>query len=229
LGKSPLAEIAMRSALRVWPQAFGIALGLLLAVYVPTFVLAAVLRLRIEHVVPLVIVVSAALAYGLMLALVRRGPLTLSDFGLRRPVMHGAVVAVTFSIAAVIIVTFLLNKVREPGPLAGTVLAPALAWLYFGLGAPAQEELIFRGLVQTMLSRSFADSAASTPYAGIAAMVVAAVLFGLVHLEVGLYTAAAALVLGVLAGELRRRSESLIPAVLTHAAFNIAGLLTGAP
>jgi len=62
--KSPrLAEIAMKSVLRVWPQAFGIALGLLLAVYVPPFALAAVLRLRIEHVVPLVIVVSAALAY----------------------------------------------------------------------------------------------------------------------------------------------------------------------
>jgi membrane protease YdiL (CAAX protease family) len=219
----------MRSALRVWPQAFGIALGLLLAVYVPTFALAAVLRLRIEHVVPLVIVVSAALAYALMLALVRRGPLTLSDFGLRRPVMPGATFAVTFSVAVIILVTVLLNKVHEPGPLAGMVLAPALAWLYFGMGAPAQEELIFRGLVQTMISRSFADAAATTTYAGVAAMFAAAVLFALVHLEVGLYTAAAALVLGVLAGELRRRSGSLIPAVLTHAAFNIAGLLTGAP
>jgi membrane protease YdiL (CAAX protease family) len=219
----------MKIALRIWPQAFGIALGLLLAVYVPTFALAAVLRLRIEHLVPLVIVVSAALAYGLMLALVQRGPLTLSDFGLRRPVMQGAVFAVTFSIAAVIVVTFLLNKVREPGPLAGMMLAPALAWLYFGLGAPAQEELIFRGLVQTMLSRSLADAAAPTSYAGVAAMVVTAALFALMHLEVGVYTAAAALVLGVLAGELRRRSGSLIPAVLTHAAFNVAGLLTGAP
>jgi membrane protease YdiL (CAAX protease family) len=219
----------MNSALRVWPQAFGVALGLLLAVYVPTFALAAVLRLRIEHVVPLVIVVSAALAYGLMLALVRRGPLTLSDFGLRPPLMHAAVLAVTFSIAAIIAVTFLLNRVHEPGPLAGMVLSPALAWLYFGLGAPAQEELIFRGLVQTMLSRTFADAAATTAYAGVAAMAVAAVLFALLHLEVGPYTAAAALVLGVLAGELRRRSGSLSPAVLTHAAFNIAGLVTGAP
>jgi membrane protease YdiL (CAAX protease family) len=219
----------MKNALRVWLQAFGIALGLLLAVYVPTFALAAALRLRIEHVVPLVIVVSAGLAYGLMLALVRRGPLTISDFGLRRPLMHAAVLAVTFSIAAIIVVTFLLNSVHEPGPLAGMVLPPALAWLYFGLGAPAQEELIFRGLVQTMLSHTFADAAATTAYAGVAAMAVAAVLFALLHLEVGPYTAAAALVLGVLAGELRRRSGSLIPAVLTHAAFNIAGLVTGAP
>jgi membrane protease YdiL (CAAX protease family) len=219
----------MKNALRVWLRAFGIALGLLLAVYVPSFALAAVLRLRIEHVVPLVIVVCAGLAYGLMLALVRRGPLTLSDFGLRRPLMHAAVLAVTFSIAAIIAVTFLLTRVHEPGPLAGMVLPPALAWLYFGLGAPAQEELIFRGLVQTMLSHTFANAAPTAAYAGVAAMAVAAVLFALVHLEVGPYTAAAALVLGVLAGELRRRSRSLIPAVLTHAAFNIAVLVTGAP
>ncbi len=53
----------------------------------------------------------------------------------------------------------------------------------------------------------------------------AAILFALVHFAVGPWTAAAALVLGVLAGELRRRSGSVIPAVLVHVIFNLPGLL----
>jgi membrane protease YdiL (CAAX protease family) len=39
-------------------------------------------------------------------------------------------------------------------------------------------------------------------------------------MEVNLITAAAAFVLGLLSGELRRRSGSLLPAILVHAVFN---------
>jgi len=45
-------------------------------------------------------------------------------------------------------------------------------------------------------------------------------LFGLIHLEVNPITAAAAFVLGLLSGELRHRSGSLLPAILVHAVFN---------
>ncbi|HEX3818305.1 MAG TPA: CPBP family intramembrane glutamic endopeptidase, partial [Chthoniobacterales bacterium] len=56
----------------------------------------------------------------------------------------------------------------------------------------------------------------SVPFAVLAV----AVLFGLIHLAVGVATAIAAFVLGILAGELRRRSSSLIPAIVLHAIFN---------
>jgi membrane protease YdiL (CAAX protease family) len=49
-------------------------------------------------------------------------------------------------------------------------------------------------------------------------------MFSCIHLTVGRYTAVAALVLGVIAGELRRRSGSLAPAMICHALFNLAGI-----
>ena len=209
-----------------WLRAPGVALGLLLTVYVPTFALVAALHLSMAHAVPVIILVSATLALGFMLALRRRGQLTLADFGLSWPKWRDLVVAIVIAVPSAAIVYALLSHAHEPGPLAGLSLAPALALLYFGLGAPLQEELIFRGLLQTVLARNLAGPVAMTARAGVAAMIGAAIMFALVHLAVGPWTAAAALVLGLLAGELRRRSGSLIPAIVIHAIFNLPGLLT---
>ena len=49
-----------------------------------------------------------------------------------------------------------------------------------------------------------------------------AVLFGIIHLEAGVAVATDAIILGLVAGELRRRSGSLLPAVIVHALFNAA-------
>jgi membrane protease YdiL (CAAX protease family) len=49
-----------------------------------------------------------------------------------------------------------------------------------------------------------------------------AALFCIVHLEAGLAVATGAIVLGLVAGELRRRSGSLLPAVIIHSLFNVA-------
>jgi membrane protease YdiL (CAAX protease family) len=56
-------------------------------------------------------------------------------------------------------------------------------------------------------------------------MLIVAVLFGLIHLAIGVATPIAALVLGLLAGELRRRSSSLLPAIVLHAIFNVFSAL----
>ncbi len=208
-----------------WLRALGMALGLLLAVYVPTFALVAVLHLSLAHAVPVIILVSATLALALMLVLQRRAWLTFVDFGLCWPRARDLIVAIVIAVPVAAVVNARLSHAHEPGPLAGLSLAPALAWLYFGLGAPLQEELIFRGLLQTATTRAIAVPGSATARAGIVAVVIAATLFALVHLAVGPWTAAAALVLGLLAGELRRRSGSLIPAVLIHVIFNLPGLL----
>lgn len=211
--------------LRHWLRALGMALGLLLAVYVPTFALVAVLHLSMVYAVPVIILISATLALALMLVLQRRAWLTFADFGLRWPKWRDLFVAVVIAVPSAAVVNALLAHAHEPGPLAGLSLAPALAWLYFGLGAPLQEELIFRGLLQTVLARNLADPVTMTACAGVTAMIGAAIMFALVHFAVGPWTAAAALVLGLLTGELRRRSGSLIPAVLIHVIFNLPGLL----
>jgi membrane protease YdiL (CAAX protease family) len=52
------------------------------------------------------------------------------------------------------------------------------------------------------------------------AVVFSAVLFGVIHLESGAIVALGALILGFVAGELRRRSGSLLPAIIVHALCN---------
>jgi membrane protease YdiL (CAAX protease family) len=58
-----------------------------------------------------------------------------------------------------------------------------------------------------------------------AAVLFAAILFGIVHLGSGVAVFVGALLLGLLAGELRRRSGSLVPAIIVHVLFNIPGLI----
>src|SRR5262249_52939981 len=113
---------------------------------------------------------------------------------------------------------------REPGPLAGLRLQTWLAVLYFGLAAPIQEEVIFRGLLQTTLSNDLATKNLSVSVRNAVPVALVALLFAVIHLKVGPLTAFFALILGILAGELRRRSGSLIPAILTHSIFNAAAL-----
>ncbi len=203
----------------------GVTLALLLAVYVPTFALAAALHLSIAHAVPFIIVFSAASALVLMCALRRYLGVTLADFGLRWSNLRHLAIAFAVAVPLAAVAAGMLSQTHEPGPLAGLSLSRALAWFYFGLCAPVQEELIFRGLLQTVITRMLSSPLETSARAGVAAVAGSAVLFALVHLAVGPWTAAAALILGALTGELRRRSGSVVPAVLVHSIFNVPGLL----
>ncbi len=213
----------MKPALR-WLRALCVTLALLLVVYVPTFALVATLHLSLAASVPFIILVSATLALLLMLALRARLGATLADFGLRWSKPRDFAIAFALAVPFAAAAAGVLARTHEPGPLAGLTLAPALAWLYFGLAAPLQEELIFRGLLQTVLAREL-SAVETTGYAAVAAVAGSALLFALVHLAVGPWTATAALLLGGLAGELRRRSGSVIPAVVAHVIFNAPGLI----
>jgi membrane protease YdiL (CAAX protease family) len=57
------------------------------------------------------------------------------------------------------------------------------------------------------------------------AVLFTATLFGIIHLGSGPIVITGAIVLGLVAGELRRRSGSLLSAVIVHALFNVPGLL----
>lgn len=119
-----------------------------------------------------------------------------------------------------IVLTWLDHRFGGAGPLAGLSLPWWKAVLYFVLGAPLQEEIIFRGLIQGGVARTApGDLAVGTIRISNATLIVAT-LFAAVHLEVAVFTAVAAFVLGVIAGELRKRSGSLIPAVIVHILFN---------
>jgi membrane protease YdiL (CAAX protease family) len=84
-----------------------------------------------------------------------------------------------------------------------------LATLFLGIATPIGEEFLFRGVVTNALLRY-------GPFVGV---VGSASIFALMH---GLnMVLPAALVAGLVAGELFRRSGSVWPAVVVHIVFNL--------
>jgi membrane protease YdiL (CAAX protease family) len=194
-----------------------IVLVLFIATYAPAFVVLALAKLPFEKAVPVIIGIS--LVMSILLMRVGPGDLRFAEFGLRSCLLR-YIVAATLIGAPVGWLAEFVSRLTS----ASSVPEPSFpAWmkiLYFVVGAAIQEEVIFRGLLQTNFARrlpdTFSISGASFSYAAI----IIAVLFGLIHLRVNPITAASAFVLGVIAGEFRSRSGSILPAILVHAIFN---------
>jgi membrane protease YdiL (CAAX protease family) len=208
-----------------WVRATGLTLLLFLAIYVPASGAAAALHLPLGVAVPFVIVATALVAAGLTWVLAGRSAAGLIRYGIAASSGRDLAAAALLGLPAALLAAWLLARAQEPGPLEGLSLEPWRIALYFVLAAPAQEELIFRSLLQTTLARIAAAPAPRSARQEVVASILVALLFGGIHLVVGHYTAMAALVLGLLAGELRRRSGSILPAILCHALFNACGLI----
>jgi membrane protease YdiL (CAAX protease family) len=206
-------------------KAFGTALLLFAAVYAPTFGFVSAIRPTMQAAVPLVVAISLAIALLLIALLARFGRASNHTFGFKLP--NAKILAVSLLIAGALAATsyLVLKLYPEPGPFAKVPFSFAQVLVYFAIGAAVQEEVIFRGLIQTMVQRVASTSAAPlhvTPHFAIA---IGALLFGAIHLAVGPITAAFAVVLGLLAGYARNQSQSLLPAVLCHSVFNMPGVL----
>ncbi|HEY2533569.1 MAG TPA: type II CAAX endopeptidase family protein [Xanthobacteraceae bacterium] len=206
-------------------RAFGLLVGQFLVVYLPAFAAVGALRMSIDRAVPTIIAVTTISASIVMLVIARSQEWSFSDFGFRWPAMRYIGHALVLGVPLAIAVAVLLNHFRELGPLAGLHIAPWLALICFGMAAPVQEEVIFRGLLQTHFQANLMTAGLIEARASRVAVIVVALVFAVIHLEVGPMTAIGAVALGLLAGELRRRSASLVPAILCHSLFNIAGLL----
>ena len=199
-------------------KALGVVFLLFLAVYLPTFFVVSLIRPRAQVAIPLVIGLSLTIAF-LVVCLSSRAD-GLSRFGFQLSSGHFTWIAVALAVPTGLALTFLVSRFPQANPLGDVSLRPWMVFLYFIVGSPIQEEVIFRGLLQSTLARSVG---LSLPVFGTSvsfAVLAVAALFGLIHLAVGIATAIAAFVLGILAGELRRRSSSLIPAIILHAIFN---------
>ncbi|HEX5314789.1 MAG TPA: type II CAAX endopeptidase family protein [Gammaproteobacteria bacterium] len=206
-------------------RAIGLMLVTFLAVYVPASLLTKGLRLPINAAVPVEILVTFTIACAIAGWHIRRDGFTAAAFGARLPPRRYVGYALLFAAPLSVLVAWFLGHFAESGPLAGLSLAPWLVYLYFVVAAPIQEEMIFRGLLQTALARRLALQRKYAAASGVIAVLAVAILFAVIHLVVGAATAAGALVLGLLAGELRRRSGSLLPAIVCHSIFNLAGIL----
>jgi membrane protease YdiL (CAAX protease family) len=200
----------------------GFALILFLAVYAPAFAIVAWLRPSVQITIPLIIIVSAGLA-ALFITLLTRGTKRIAEFGVAKSPAFYVIAATLGGIVVGGALAYLAARYPAPSPLDVSKLRPWMIFVYFVLAAPLQEELIFRGLLQTAMTR-----AVSVP-AGFWAVhfpvIFVAALFGVVHLGSGTVVAASAILLGLIAGELRRMSGSLVPAILFHALLNAASAL----
>lgn len=221
--------------------AFLLGLAALVAVYLPTFILVSVLiksdllgkvsKGEMEVVsAPWIILFSATLSLIYMKLLARRGGKNLASFGFKLPTFHQLVFGVVFGVVFALGLQFLscvlpLGSGPEMGELAHWQLI-----LYFFIGAPIQEEMIFRGLIQSIVEWRAPQAIKLGTLKLSYSALVAAVLFGMVHIATvrlgaswaqACFTVGAAFLLGLGAGWMRSNTGSLLPGVLIHALFNI--------
>jgi membrane protease YdiL (CAAX protease family) len=100
-------------------------------------------------------------------------------------------------------------------------------WIY----ASVSEELLTRGLLQTLLSGN-ARVGAGTSRKLSTPVIVSALFFGAMHLvlvksmgPLAIPVILLAVFLGLVAARYRERTGSLLPAIIVHALFNIGGTL----
>ena len=224
-------------------RALLIAILLLVAVYLPAFVLVSVLVLASPDFasavdsapwlpVPLITAVTISLATLLIL---RIGGKDLSSYGfslprwsgLWRPLLAGLVFGAMVSLAG-----------RALNGESSFMGEPPLIWgiLLFWIAAPIQEETIFRGLFQGYLEVNVGGSMKVGPLRLSMPAIIGAAAFSIVHLgilttgaevEAVAMTVLGAFVLGIIAGHFRAQQGSLIGPMLVHALFNVTGILAG--
>jgi membrane protease YdiL (CAAX protease family) len=202
-------------------QGLGVGIGLFVAVYVPAFVTTALVRPRIEIAIPLIIGIT--LTVGLILSfLLARRTAGISEFGFSIPNSRYIVIAGAFGLTLGSAVTLLSRLFPSRPPFDVSGFMPWMIGLYFVIGSPIQEEVIFRGLIQSMLERRWMITFSVFGGSLSGAVIFTAALFGIIHLGTGAVVATGAVIIGLVAGELRRRSGSLLPAIIVHALFNAA-------
>ncbi len=218
------------------------ALLLLMATYLPAFVLVSVLVMTVPDfasavdtdpwlVVP-VIIATTLTTSTLLILRISRG--NLRGYGLHLPdrdrLWRPLVTGLIFG-------TLIGALGRLFGGDSSSFLGETpLVWgiLLFWVGAPIQEETIFRGLFQGYLSLNLGGNMRAGPLPISVPALISAIAFSAVH--VGIFTTGSgidviaptvlgALVLGILAGHYRARDGSLLGPIIIHALFNATGTL----
>src|SRR5260370_5450915 len=200
-------------------KAIALGIGLFLVVYVPAFVTTALVRPRIDIAIPLIIAITLLVALILMFVLARR-PAGVAEFGFRIPHSRYLAGASVFGLALGLGVSFVSHLFPSRPPFDVSGFAPWKIGLYFLIGASIQEEIVFRGLIQSMVDRRWKVTFSLFRVSRSGAVAFSAALFGVIHLESGAIVALGAIILGFVAGELKRRSGSLLPAIIIHALWN---------
>jgi membrane protease YdiL (CAAX protease family) len=200
-------------------KALGTLLLLFAAAYGPAFLIVALLKLSPFEAVPVIIVISLAIAI-LLIGVVPGRTGGFAQSGFRFCHYRYIAAAIVFGVPIAWALTILVNRLSSDPPRSEVSFGPWMTFLYFVVVAAIQEEIIFRGLLQTTMARQYPATISFFGTSLSYAAIIVALLFGLIHLKINPVTAAAAFALGLFSGELRHRSGSLLPAILVHAVFN---------
>ncbi len=199
------------------------AVALLLAVYAPAFAATSLIRPTMPVAIALIIGISLLLSLAIISWLAQRAGF--AAFGFALPSIRSMLLAFGLGLPLALGASWLAFAFPSQAPFDVASLQRWQLVLYFLVAAPVQEEVIFRGLVQSFLQARWSEAVAVFGTQVTLAVICTAVLFAIVHLGSGLATVLGALLLSVLAGELRRRGGSLLPAVVVHSLFNAAAML----
>jgi membrane protease YdiL (CAAX protease family) len=125
----------------------------------------------------------------LFMAFLARTP-GIAEFGI---VKSSAAYVVAATLAGIVVggaLAYLGALYPAPSPLDLSKLSPWMIFVYFAIAAPVQEEVIFRGLLQTAMARAVSEPkgfwTVHFPVAFVAA------LFGVIHFGSGIVVAASA-------------------------------------
>ena len=133
-----------------------------------------------------------------------------------RPPMVAAAAALAPGLYAIVITLlgFLPEEWLSAYNEASAALSDTSIWAFLAtvIAAPLAEEIIFRGLIQSRLSRVMP---------GWLAVVISALLFGLCHGQA--VWIAYAFLLGLFFGWIALRSKSILPTIIAHVVFNAIG------
>ena len=216
--------------------------AILLAVYVPTFVLvSAFIMLRANPVddgsasvgaaIPLVISISLVIAILLIAAL---GDRQFQSFGFMTIGTKALVMSIGIGLGFGLVLRYLSAILNVP-----QTEFPGLAFwqliAFFWIAAPVQEEIIFRGLLQNTLQNGIPSLISIGSRKLSVAALISAIAFALVHfalLGIGatpgtiVFVIFGALALGVAAGQMRWITGSLLPGIVMHSLINIIGSIS---
>jgi membrane protease YdiL (CAAX protease family) len=200
-------------------KACGAMVGLFAISYVPAFAAVSILRpSNLNAAVPIILTISLLAASITLIIFLTRPTWVAADFGLA-PCSSKHVLAALAVGAVSGMVVIVATRLSHPStPFRMDAFSLWQIVLLFWVAASIQEELIFRGLLQSVVARVLC-ARSSFPLATI----LVALLFGAIHAPMGLVTVLLAFLLGLVTGYLRAQSRSLLPAIIVHAMFNIAG------
>lgn len=193
------------------------------SVYLPAFVLVGILRLSGIGAMLLIILTSFLFASMIIAIFLRSSEWDRKDFGLVKCGSKYVIRTLVLGGILALIITFLQRLLHVPDAPTFETLAFWQTVVLLWIGASIQEETIFRGLIQSIVGRKLGGESIGGSLS--VAAIIVAILFAVVHIPMGIFTVGAAFFVGLLAGELRVRSGSLIPAIIVHALVNIAGTI----